>query len=197
MCGQGGPRYSSRVPGRRAQRSQYHLALAVPACYSWLHPTNGGHMPCCGPQRQPGLPLRRLQCVPGVCSPQLWHLHLSMSSFDTLIHARMCTRILHDSEHLCMQVNVGGDVLTIDVNSDAGGAVNSAAECCTACKNRSGCNAWTFCPQVGGCGKGCPDYVATYAPQLVLLTKFLALLCLQAILALWPQGPNKLRFVSP
>lgn len=60
------------------------------------------------------------------------------------------------------QVNLGGDVITIDVNADAGSEpVNSAADCCSACRQQGSCNVWTFCPLPQGCDDGCQDYVKT------------------------------------
>ena len=75
--------------------------------------------------------------------------------------------------HMTLQVNVGGDVLTIDVNAEAGATpVVSTADCCSACRQRQGCNVWTFCPLVAGCDNGCPNYVATCALPVAM-----AMLC--------------------
>ena len=61
-----------------------------------------------------------------------------------------------------MQTNVGGSVLTIDVNGDSPGhPVNTNQQCCDACRAKSGCNVWTFCPYLQGCDSGCANYVST------------------------------------
>ncbi len=63
--------------------------------------------------------------------------------------------------------NIGGKVLTLDVNSMTytranQRAVPTPAACCAACEKVDGCNAWGFCSDPNGCGGqgSCKAYVA-------------------------------------
>ena len=58
------------------------------------------------------------------------------------------------------QQNVAGETLVFDVNSNSPTkSVYSAADCCKACQNLSGCNTWTFCGRTEGCSNDCPANV--------------------------------------
>jgi hypothetical protein len=58
--------------------------------------------------------------------------------------------------------NIEGDVLVISVNrapyGKTGPIVASAQDCEDQCRLTSGCNGWTYCSKVGGCGSGCREY---------------------------------------
>lgn len=70
----------------------------------------------------------------------------------------------------CAQQNVGGDTLVMDVNSNSPAkTVFTAADCCKACKNQSGCNTWTFCGRPEGCSSDCPANVAKSVLPHILL----------------------------
>jgi hypothetical protein len=48
--------------------------------------------------------------------------------------------------------------------SDAPGVLASPVECRQLCELVPGCNAYSYCPQAGGCGSGCAAYVADNPP---------------------------------
>jgi hypothetical protein len=51
-----------------------------------------------------------------------------------------------------------------DPTSDAPGVLASPVECRQLCELVPGCNAYSHCPQAGGCGSGCAAYVADNPP---------------------------------
>ena len=50
------------------------------------------------------------------------------------------------------------------ITDAAGHPINTTAQCCAACQQRSGCNVWTFCPYLQGCDSGCQSYTSTCVP---------------------------------
>lgn len=73
------------------------------------------------------------QCVGDICNPFLGNIKA-----DTLLEIDVNREYPQAQPHISPQVS-------------------TAAQCCKACMDRAGCNAWTYCAGVEGCGIGCSD----------------------------------------